>query len=135
MPRLRKWAASATRFVLLALKREAERLEERKSILVVFSGGDERDVHTTGAVNLVVLDLREDQLLGDAERVVAAAVEAGAEMPRKSRTRGSAVDRRRSRNSHMRSPRRVTLQPIAWPSRTWKPAMDFLARVTQAADR
>ena len=76
MPRLRKWAASATRFVLLALKREAERLEERKSILVVFSGGDERDVHTTGAVNLVVLDLREDQLLGDAERVVAAAVEA-----------------------------------------------------------
>ncbi len=41
------------------------------------------------------------------------------------------MDSRRSRNSHMRSPRRVTLQPIAWPSRTWKPAMDFLARVTQ----
>ena len=31
----------------------------------------------------------------------------------------------------MRSPRSVTLQPMAWPSRRWKPAMDFLARVTQ----
>jgi hypothetical protein len=30
----------------------------------------------------------------------------------------------------MRSPRRVTLAPIDWPSRTLKPAMDFLALVT-----
>ena len=36
----------------------------------------------------------------------------------------------RSRNSHMRSPRRVTLAPMALPSRSLKPAIDFLALVT-----
>ena len=36
----------------------------------------------------------------------------------------------RSKNSHMRSPRRVTLAPMALPSRSLKPAIDFLARVT-----
>src|ERR1700730_15311165 len=51
-------------------------------------------------------------------------------MPRKSRIRGMAMLTRRSRNSYMRSPRRVTLQPIAWPSRTLKVATDFLAFVT-----
>ena len=35
----------------------------------------------------------------------------------------------RSRNSHIRSPRRVTLAPMALPSRSLKPAIDFLARV------
>ena len=30
----------------------------------------------------------------------------------------------------MRSPRRVTLTPMALPSRSLKPAIDFLARVT-----
>ncbi len=36
----------------------------------------------------------------------------------------------RSKNSHIRSPRKVTLAPMALPSRSLKPAMDFLARVT-----
>ena len=36
----------------------------------------------------------------------------------------------RSKNSHIRSPRRVTLAPMALPSRSLKPAIDFLARVT-----
>src|SRR5580692_11834851 len=51
-------------------------------------------------------------------------------MPRKSRIRGMAMLTRRSRNSYIRSPRSVTLQPIAWPSRTLKVATDFLAFVT-----
>src|SRR5208283_442765 len=51
-------------------------------------------------------------------------------MPRKSLMRGIAMLTRRSRNSYMRSPRRVTLQPIAWPSRTLNVATDFLALVT-----
>src|SRR4051812_16946791 len=36
----------------------------------------------------------------------------------------------RSKNSHIRSPRNVTLAPMALPSRSLKPAIDFLARVT-----
>src|ERR1700683_849079 len=50
-------------------------------------------------------------------------------MPRKSRMRGMAMLTKRSRNSYMRAPRRVTLQPMAWPSRTLKVATDFLAFV------
>ena len=38
----------------------------------------------------------------------------------------------RSKNSHLRSPRRVTLAPMALPSRSLKPAIDFLALVTTA---
>ncbi len=36
----------------------------------------ERDVHTTSAIDLVVLDLGEDKLLGEAHGVVASTVEA-----------------------------------------------------------
>ena len=51
-------------------------------------------------------------------------------MPRKSRTRGSAIVTKRSRNSYMRTPRRVTMQPMGTPSRILKPAMAFLDFVT-----
>ena len=44
--------------------------------------------------------------------------------------RGMAIDTRRSKNSQARSPRRVTLAPISWPSRSLNEAIDFLARVT-----
>src|SRR5579875_3281679 len=37
---------------------------------------------------------------------------------------------KRSKNSYMRSPRRVTMQPMDMPSRSLKAAMDFLALVT-----
>src|SRR5271165_7168856 len=43
--------------------------------------------------------------------------------------RGIAMLTRRSKNSYMRAPRKVTLQPIAWPSRTLKVATDFFAFV------
>src|SRR5690606_3753276 len=52
--------------------------------------------------------------------------------PRKSRTRGSAMLIRRSRNSYMRAPRRVTFAPIGIPSRTLKPAMELRALVMTA---
>ena len=51
-------------------------------------------------------------------------------MPRKSRTRGSATLNRRSMNSHIFSPRSVTLTPIGMPSRSLKFATDFLALQT-----
>ena len=50
-------------------------------------------------------------------------------MPRKSRTRGSAMVISRSMNSYMRALRSVTLQPIGRPSRILKPAIAFFASV------
>ena len=50
-------------------------------------------------------------------------------MPRKSRTRGSAMVTSRSRNSYIRALRSVTLQPIGRPLRILKPAIAFLASV------
>ena len=47
--------------------------------------------------------------------------------PRKSRTRGNAIVIKRSKNSYIRLPRKVTLAPIGQPSRTLKPAMDLRA--------
>src|SRR5215203_1985655 len=52
--------------------------------------------------------------------------------PLKSLTRGRAIEMKRSRNSHMRSPRRVTLAPTGMPSRILNPAMDFLASLSWA---
>ena len=63
-------------------------------------------------VDLVVLDFRKNDLLLDAQVEVAAAVEGSPDTPRKSRTRGSAIDTSRSRNSYIRSWRSVTMQPI-----------------------
>src|SRR5688500_1348268 len=66
----------------LLAEREAEGVEQRPTLVVGAGGRHERDVHAAGGVDLVVVDLREDQLLGDAERVVAVAVEAaGVEAP------------------------------------------------------
>src|SRR3954454_11999710 len=56
-------------------EREAEGVEQRLAFGISARGGDDRDVHAAGGVDPVVIDLGEDQLLGDAERVVAAAVE------------------------------------------------------------
>src|SRR5690625_6462099 len=48
-------------------------------------------------------------------------------IPRKSRVRGMAMDTKRSRNSYIRSCRRVTLHPMGQPSRILKPAIDLRA--------
>jgi hypothetical protein len=45
----------------------------------------------------------------------------------KSRTRGSETLTSRSKNSHMRLPRSVTVQPTGWPARSLKFAIDFRA--------
>ena len=91
-----------------------------------------RDGHVEAAhlVDGVVVDLREDDLLPDAEREVAAAVERVRVDARGSR--GCAAARRSSAGRGTRtceSPRSVTLSPIAMPSRILKPAIDFLALV------
>src|SRR3954452_17809962 len=58
-------------------EREAERLEQGVALLVGLRRGREDDVEATDLVDGVVVDLREDDLLAHAERVVAAAVELG----------------------------------------------------------
>ena len=81
-------------------------------------------------IDLVVVDLGEDDVLLEAERVVAAAVEAlRTDAAEVACTRGSAMVTSRSRNSYMRSPRSVTLAPIGMFSRILKVAIDLRARV------
>ena len=64
------------------------------------------------SVDLVVLDLRENNLLFHAELKLPRPSKDLAEMPRKSRMRGIATVTKRSKNSYMRALRKVTLQPI-----------------------
>src|SRR5574338_765856 len=59
----------------LLAEREIEGLEQRPAFPVVARRRRDRDVHATDRVDLVVRDLRKDDLFLDAERVVATAVE------------------------------------------------------------
>src|SRR3954463_1783105 len=67
-------ASLAMRFYLMP-ERETEGGEEGARLVVGLRGGVDGDVHATERVDLVVIDLRENDLLLDAERVVAAPVE------------------------------------------------------------
>ena len=56
-------------------ERGAHEPQELASFLVGLGGGADGNVHAAQLLDLVVLDLGEDDLLADAEAVVAAAVE------------------------------------------------------------
>src|SRR3954469_4291088 len=56
-------------------EREAERIEQRARLDVVRRGRRDRDIEAADLVDAVVVDLRENDLLADADRVVAATVE------------------------------------------------------------
>src|SRR5262245_9474913 len=58
-----------------ASEREAEGIEQGAAFGIGTGGGDDGDVHPAGGIDLVVIDLGEDELFGDAERVVATSVE------------------------------------------------------------
>src|ERR1051325_5534519 len=60
---------------LPAHERHAELTEQEHRPLVVARGGGDGDVHPLADLDLVGVDLGEDQLVLDAEGVVAAAVE------------------------------------------------------------
>src|SRR5688572_28009060 len=57
-------------------ERNPEQLQQLSRLLVGLRGGDDRNVHAARLVDLHVVDLGEQQLILEAERVVAAAVEA-----------------------------------------------------------
>ncbi len=99
----------------------------------VLRRGVEDDVHAPDRFRLVVIDFEKHDVLLQAHGIIAAAIEAFRRLtPRKSRTRGSAMVIRRSRNSYMRSPRSVTFTPTGRPSRILNVAIAFLARVMTA---
>src|SRR3954453_1869682 len=56
-------------------ERKADAAQERARIVVGLRGGRDRDVQAPDGGHAVVVDLREDDLLADSERVVAAPVE------------------------------------------------------------
>src|SRR5438309_426954 len=61
--------------LLLCREREPQAAQKRLCLLVRLGGGRDRDVEAADLLDGVVVDLREDDLLPDPERVVAAAVE------------------------------------------------------------
>src|SRR6185437_11555444 len=54
---------------------QAERLQQREGVLVGLGARRDRHVETADLLDVVVVDLRKDELLADAEREVAATVE------------------------------------------------------------
>ena len=62
-------------YLLVLLEWEAEHLEKSASFHIVLSGGYDGDVHTARTVDLVLFDLREDDLLSKAKGVIAIAIE------------------------------------------------------------
>src|SRR4051812_18250606 len=66
---------SAVLAMSVLLEGEAELLEQRATLVIVGRRGDHGDVHAPHAVDPVLVDLVEHRLLGQAERVVALAVE------------------------------------------------------------
>src|SRR5579862_4273001 len=61
--------------VAVAAERHAECRQERAGVVVGLGAGRDRHVEAAHLLDVVVVDLREDDLLAHAERVVAAAVE------------------------------------------------------------
>src|SRR4051794_3437815 len=68
-------ASLAMRISLSGFERKTERGEERARLVVRLRAGGDGDVHAAQRVDLVVIDLGENDLLLEAEAVVAAAVE------------------------------------------------------------
>src|SRR5437763_12884868 len=56
-------------------ERHAEAAQQRQRLLVRLRGGGNRDIEAADLLDVVLVDLGKDDLLADAERVIAAAVE------------------------------------------------------------
>src|SRR5699024_8318207 len=61
--------------LLVCLEREAQCTKQCAAFVVIFCGGDYGDVHAADSINFVLIDFVEDGLFGQAEGVVAVAVE------------------------------------------------------------
>ena len=122
--------ASALRLLHQLAKGMPSSCSSRFDSSSVLRGGDDAHFEPAQPVDLVVVDLREGELLAQAERVVAAAVEDSGRHAAEVADAGQGQRVRRSRKSHMRSPRSVTLAPIGLPVRSRNWAIERRARVT-----
>src|SRR6056297_2847790 len=59
----------------LFLEREVQRAEQRATFFIGFGGGGDGDIQTTDPIDLIIFDLRKDDLLTHPHRVVATTVE------------------------------------------------------------
>ena len=66
---------SVSLVLFCVFERKAEFAEQSVSLFVGLRAGHEGDLHTEELRDLVDVDLREDDLFGDTERIVALAVE------------------------------------------------------------
>jgi hypothetical protein len=103
-----------------------------RRLFVVLRRRDDHDIHTAHFVDSIEIDLWEHDLLFEPEIVVAAAVERLAVEPAEVADTRSTILKSLSRNVYIRSPRKVTLQPMDIPSRNLNAAIDFLAFVMTA---
>ena len=95
-----------------SLERHSEQTEQFLGFLVSLRGGHEYHFHAANLFYLIVLDFREDQLLANAQGIIAAAVESLA---------GYAAEVANAGQYDA---------PISCPSRSPKFAIDFLDLVT-----
>src|SRR5258705_432554 len=95
------------RHTRLLPERHSEVREEHLGVLVRARRRDDADVHASNLVDLVVDDLREDQLLAEPERVVAPAVESlGRDAPEVAHARQRDVDQAVQELVHAGAPER-----------------------------
>src|SRR2546425_7921944 len=97
------------------LERETERGEQRARLVVRPRRGGNRDVHPAQRVDLVVIDLREDDLLLETEAVVAPAVKSAVRHAAEIADARHAVFNRRAEESEILPPARVHLEPDGKP--------------------
>src|SRR5262245_14814670 len=76
-------------------ERHVHELQQFPALFIVVRGGDDGDVHAAHLADLLDVDLREDDLLGEPDRVVAAAVE---------RPRAQAPEVADTRRGHVHEP-------------------------------
>jgi hypothetical protein len=60
---------------LALLEWESEQLKQRSTFRIVLGGGYDGNVHTARAIDLVLFNLREDNLLGKSKGVIAISIE------------------------------------------------------------
>ena len=95
-------------------------------------GGGDRDVEAADRGDLVVVDLREDDLLADPEREVAATVDRARVEPAEVADARERDRDRAGRGTPTCGRRAASRAPTGMPSRTLKPAIDLRARRTCA---
>src|SRR6185312_9398804 len=68
-------AVVAMCLLLLSAERHSKMFQQRQTLRIGLGAGGDADIHPLGFVDLVIVDLRENKLVVNTQRVIAAAVE------------------------------------------------------------